>query len=130
MLVGMGIFFGAILASRILNERAMVQLEDAQKLALFDAFTGQRKYQLIPLVVLVLLYLGVSQAMAGSTVVVTAVFWLGLVAYATVAMVLNVSRMRGLDLPSSYLRSWITGRALVTTGVIAMIAGFFLAGVR
>lgn len=130
MMAGLGAFFAALIASRRIKERAFSALTDEQKLQLLDSFSGWTTLQLIPLAVLVLLYLGVSQLAPDSSTTVTVVFWLGLLIFAASSVGLNTLRLRRLPLPAGYTRSWLLSRALVFGGVVAMVAGLLLAGPR
>ncbi len=129
MLVGIGGFFAALISSRRMKAEAFAALDDTQKLAVLDAFSGHSLH-LVPLAVLVMLYLGVSQLTDGTGPLITVVFWLGLLAFACASVLLSTLRLRKLDLPSSYLRSWLRGRALVFGGVLLLMGSLFLAGVR
>jgi hypothetical protein len=130
LFVGIGAFFAALIASRRIKERAFTQLSDAEKLTLLDSFAGQRSLQLIPVAVMVMLYLGVSLLGDGSTQLITTVFWLGLGAYGLLSVGLSTLRLRSLDLPAHYLRSWLLGRALVFGGVLLMLGSVWAGGVR
>ena len=130
LMLGMGAFFAALIASRRMKERAFSQLDDAQKLAVLDSFAKRGSLQLIPLVVLVVIYLGVSQFMPDANRLVTLVFWLGLLLFGGISIGLNTRRLLTLDLPRSYTRSWLLGRAMMLSGVLAMMAGLYVSSVR
>ncbi len=128
LMLGMGAFFVALIASRRMKERAFSQQNDDQKLAVLDSFAARGSLQLIPLAVLVVLYLGVSQFLPDTTLV-TAAFWIGLLGFGGVSIGLNTRRLMALDLPPSYTRSWLLGRAMMLAGVLAMMAGLYASSV-
>jgi len=130
LMLGMGAFFAALIASRRMKERAFSQLNDTQKLAVLDSFSSRGSLQLIPLAVLVVIYLGVSQFMPDANTLVTTVFWLGLLLFGGISIGLNTRRLLGLDLPRSYTHSWLLGRAIMLGGVLAMMAGLYVSAVR
>ena len=130
MLVGMGAFFAALIASRHMKHRAFTTLSDEQKLLVLDAFGGMRAVQMIPIAVLVLLYLGVSMMSGGSSALVLTVFWLGLLVYGVLSVALQLARLRQLDLPESYTRSWLLGRAMVFGSMALMMLGLWFGGLR
>lgn len=129
-LLGVGVFFAALIAGRGMKERAFASLSDEQKLAVLDAFSGQRIARLVPITVMVLLYLGVSMMAEGSSTAVLIVFWLGLLAYGGLSVALQHIRLGQLDLPRSYMRSWMLGRVMIWGGMGLMLAGLWLGGLR
>ncbi|MDH5682600.1 MAG: hypothetical protein OEZ36_13500 [Spirochaetota bacterium] len=52
MITEIMVFLGAIILSRIINERAMKELSPEEKTRLLDSFSGMRAYSLIPLVLI------------------------------------------------------------------------------
>ncbi len=127
MMIGMGAFFATLIASRRIKERAFAALTDEQKLALLDSFSGNQALRMIPMAVLVLLFLAISQRAPESSTLITGVFWLGCLVYGAVTVTLNTLRLRRLDLPPAYTRSWLLGRALVFGGILTLLAAGFLA---
>ncbi len=128
--LGVLAFVGALITSRRMKERAFTALDEDQKLRVLDAFGGLRITQLVPIAALVLLYLGVSLVGQGSSDAVIAVFWLGLLLYGVLSVTLQLLRLRQLDLPPAYARSWLVGRLMVFGSMVLMILGFWLGGVR
>ncbi len=130
MLLAMGAFFGALVLSSIMKRRAWSQLDEAHRATVLDVFTGRFRRRLVPIIVLVVVFLTVSQITPGSPWLVDAVFWVGLPCYALTITVLDALQLRKMAMPSSYLRSWLASRAVFWAGAVFLLAGFYAAGIR
>jgi hypothetical protein len=122
LIVGMAAFLAGLIGSRALHDWGMKQLDDSQKLALLESYSGQRALRLIPLAAMVMLYIGASQLTTLSRSALTGVFWIGVVLYVFITVGLNAGRVLRLDLPSGYNRAWLAAQALSLVGVLALMA--------
>ena len=130
VLVGVLAFLAGVFGGRQLSERALQRLSDGDKLKLLASSSGWRRLQLLPLIALVLVWVGASQLLPGAEDLVRRIFWFGLLLYVLVAAWLSWTRQRRLELPRAYLDLWLQGRLLVLTGFVVLLGGFWLSGVR
>lgn len=116
--IGLVALFGAIIAGRVLSEKAMKQLNGDQKIRLMDSFSGFRKYSLIPLVVILVVYLLMVNANVLTGPSGHVIFLGGIVVYLLVSQVVAYRRLRRLDLPDSYLRTFRISQIVVLLGFV------------
>lgn len=115
-LIGLVALFGAIIAGRVLSEKAMKQLNADQKVQLMDAFSGIRKYSLIPLVVILVGYLLMVNAKVLTGAWGHVIFLGGIVAYLLVSQIITYRRLRRLSLPEEYIRTFRFSQVIVLLG--------------
>lgn len=123
-------FFVAVIASRVISDRALKNLSSDQKAALVDAFAGMRMYSLIPFVVIMVAYFVLIQHPVMSIQALT-VFYLGtFVIYIAWSYWFSRRRLLKLDLPKAYMTHVgiarivrFVGFALLLVAVLNM--GFF-----
>src|SRR5262245_23853807 len=98
----------------------MRTLTAEQKARFLDAFSTQRKYSLLPLIVVILVtfsFPGKLPLWALMSVLV--IYIIGLSIFA-------VRRMRSIELPASYIRAYTTGQAVQVGGLLFYFAALML----
>ncbi len=121
------LFITSIAVDRTRVQRAIRRLEPDERLRLLDAFTDRSPLRYLPIIALLVIFVGVSQLYPQATDLVLWVFWLGLAVYAGLSVLLDGRRLRGLDLPGHYMRTWLQGRTLTAVGFGLLVAGYWLA---
>lgn len=116
MTIGVVVLLLAVFGGRLINERGMSVLTPEQKARFIDAFSTQRKYSLLPLIAVVLL----SAAFPGRLPIWALLS--ALVAYVVAISVLGVRKMRSIELPGSYIRSYTTSQAFQIGGLLVYFA--------
>ena len=116
-------FLGAVIVSRIINERGYRGLGPDEKVRLMDGFSAARAYGLIPLVALIAVFWVVStQTNVDRTYVGIGYFSL-LILYVIVRAFLNHRKLIQLQMPSDYRRAFTIAQSVSFIG----IAWFFFA---
>ncbi len=120
MTYGLIAFLVGIIASRFLAEKGYATLTGDEKTRLMDGFSQHRKYSLIPLAVIVILYMGAMQVVPHSHRELTWALLAGTVLYLVATTVWMQRRLRALDLPPAYVRTFLLARAISFVGVLVL----------
>lgn len=124
--VGVVVLFAGIVGGRLVSERANRHLSMEQKAALMDAFSGQRRWSMVPLVVALIGYVvGLRLVHPTQQVFLLAGFLAALGLYLAVTAVLTLRRMVALELPDAYRSQYMLGRVIFYCGLI-VFAGLLL----
>jgi hypothetical protein len=114
--LGLLAFFAAFIAGRFIHERALRALTAEQKGQMMDAFSRQRQFSLVPLLAVVVLALVFPGLIP---------FWALLpllLLYIVGTLVYALRKMRTLELPQSYVRTYSTSQAVQFGGVLFYFA--------
>ena len=118
------IVFAVFIILRIVNEKALSKLSSDQKVLLLDGFSKMRIYNLIPLVVIIALYFYLLKNSSFNGHLIKAFYYLSLIAYLGVLIILVQKKLRSLNLPNSYIKTYSIVQALQ---IVALIFLFFVA---
>jgi len=124
MTYGLIAFLVGIVASRYLSERGYSTLSDAEKTRLMDGFSQHRKYSLIPLVLYVLLYLGAVRLFPEHHRDLTHILLGGTVVYMTSTSIWMKRRLKALEIPPSYVKTFLWARGISFVAVLVMFGSF------
>ncbi|MFA4943111.1 MAG: hypothetical protein WC789_00230 [Lentisphaeria bacterium] len=125
-LTGLLVCFACVIASRVLSERAVRGLTGEQKTALAEAFAKTRMWQLLPVATLVLLYL-LFQWLGWFKGLIMGLYFAGLALCFIGLHVAAAIKLRRLQLPASYTRTYAFARLLVFLGFIFLAATLWVA---
>lgn len=114
---GYVVLLGSVVVARILNERGYRQLDDAEKLRLMDGFSATRAYSLIPLLLLIGAFWGLSSLPGIDHTLLAIGYFVGLLTYIVVLAVFNHRRMLSLEMPDNYRKTFGLSRIISFTGV-------------
>ena len=120
--IALVVFLLTSIAGRVINERAQRQLTAEQKAELLDAFSSQRAFGLIPLVVLVGIYFVLVYRTSMPYRTVTFGYFGALLVYLGIMFRSTQRTMRGLALPPSYMKLFGVGRVVQYLGVGVLLA--------
>lgn len=119
--VAYGTMIAAVIAARIIQERALRQLTTEEKGRLVEAFSGLRLVSLIPLAAVAGLYFLMTSLGALTAQVMLAIYLPALLIF-FVGMHLAIRRkLRALGVHPAYLRAHAIGRGLVLVGFAAVL---------
>ena len=107
LMIGLAALFAGVISSRFVLEAALARLTADKKAQLIDGFATQRKFGVIALVGIVIALMQWPYAMAG----VLAVYVIG-------SQVWSYRRLRTLDMPVEYLKSFAVAASLSIAGVL------------
>ncbi|NOT63448.1 MAG: hypothetical protein HOP19_24825 [Acidobacteria bacterium] len=124
-LVGIALYFVALMASRVFTERALRTLDTTQKATFMGAFSAMRIYALVPLLVLFLLYFVISRQGLFVSSTLLLIFWLLLVVYLIAVQWFSARKIKRLNLPTEFNRNYGIARAC-SLGGLALLVSFVL----
>ena len=121
VLAGVLIFVATAYVSRSIMAKGIVTLSKAQKATLLETFTKLRKYNIMPAVVIFIIFFVLMNLFPTYSTM-----WLILVFTAFILSSLAIQaytyqQMKAVDLPPTYIRSYLQATALRFTGVIVVI---------
>ena len=110
-------FVMTILASRFLNEKANRHLDEQARSALIDVFAGFRFQFLIPIVIIILSFFLFIKLYPESYRAISLIYFGLLVIYMAVTNIITFRKMKVLELPQSYTRTFIASKAIMYAGL-------------
>ena len=126
-LVAAAVLFAAFLLNRFIMTNAMKQLDDATKLKFIKVFSRRNNYSTIILVAVIFLYFWAIQSYPQHNLVISGVY-IGLyLAYATIKSFLDYGKLKQIETPADYIKSYILASLIFIAGVLFM-AGIYGAG--
>lgn len=110
-------FVITILVSRFLNEKANRHLDEQARSALIDVFAGFRFQFLIPIVVIILSFFLFIKLYPDRYRTISLIYFGLLVVYMAGTNIITFRKMKALDLPLSYTRTFIASKAVMYAGL-------------
>jgi hypothetical protein len=110
-LLGLGLLITSTIASRFISEAGLRQLSGEQKVIVIDAFAFQRKYSLLMVLGVFVIFYRMPTVLLAFLVL----YLLGATAWA-------FRRLSQLALPASYRRAYLLAQGAQMAGVLAYIA--------
>jgi len=124
MELAIGVLLCTIVLSRLLSERALRRLSQDQKASLLDAFSGLRAYSAIPVVVLVVAFLGLGRSGIVPVRPLFTGYGVAVLAYLAGMFWYTRRKLATLELPQEYLQQFWIARSLSLVGVVVFLAAF------
>ena len=115
---GLVLFISAYIISRIISESSLRKLSIEQKAILLDAFSSYRIYSLIGVFVIVVSYLLASYFLWQYDRFVTPFFFGLIILVLIFNSIFAYNKLRTLDLPGGYLRTFWLSAVIQYIGVI------------
>lgn len=110
------------LAARIISEKAFKLLDGEQKVEVLDAFSGMRKWSLVPLIIIFLMFaLGDCSADIASTVINISAF-VGILVHLLIMHFLVRKKINELSVPGDYKRKLMIARWVSYAGIGFLVA--------
>ena len=108
----------AIIASRIVSERALKQLSTEEKGTLLDSFSSHRLYNTAVILGLFVVYFAATNYFPQSYSMLTLIFIVLFFAVSATISVLSYKKLKALKLPKGYIKSFLVSMAIQYAGVI------------
>ena len=119
--IGLLAWVFALLINRLLAERALRELTSEQKASLLDSFSSFRTYGKIAVAVLLIVFIGAIQILPALRLEFLWIF-LAVVFLSQIArLTWSYLRMRKLDVPKSYVNSFVLRCIIYFSGVTIFI---------
>ncbi|MEZ4453264.1 MAG: hypothetical protein R3B09_27625 [Nannocystaceae bacterium] len=119
-----GALITAVIAARILQERALRKLTTEEKGRLVEAFSGFRMVALIPLAAIAALYFTMSSLDLLTTTTLLAIYFPALLVFMVVMHAVVRRKLLSLGVHPDYVRAHAIGRALVFVGIALVMLAF------
>ena len=107
----------AVIASRIVSERALKQLSNDEKGKLLDSFLSHRLYNTIVILGLVVAYFVATNYFPQSFSTLTLIFIILFFTVSATISVLSYKKLRALNMPAGYIKSFLVSMAIQYAGV-------------
>jgi hypothetical protein len=121
-LLGLAMFVGAYIVSRIVRERALKRLSTEQKAQLLDAFSGYRTYFMSAAVCLPLLYFVAIKLWPARQSFLAPLFFVSFGLLLLITSWLSFRKLKQLSLPTDYVRSFLISSGLQYIGIAFLFA--------
>jgi len=115
--VAFGLCLTALIASRIIQERALAKLSTEAKGRLVEAFSAHRMVALIPIAAIAALYFAMASLDAITTQTLLTIYLPVVLLFVAGSQVYVHRKLRTLGLDPAYLRAHAIGRGLGLIGV-------------
>ena len=121
LFIGLIVLVAAVIVARSVGERAQGTLTNTQKLQVGEQLATLRKVQLVPLLLLLVVYfLLVKLTVIPSEIL----YWATLVTLAAYVIALNIfvfRRLKRLQLPAEYFRLLVASRSIQLVGLAVFL---------
>lgn len=121
--IAFGVFFAAVIAARILQERALRRLTTEEKGRLVEAFSAYRMIALLPLAAAAGLYFLMSSLDALTVGTMLAIYVPSSLGFAVVMQALMYRKLLALAVDPGYLRVYSVCRVLMLAAFVVLILG-------
>ena len=119
-LIGLVILFAAYAINRFVMTEATKKLADSDKLKIFEVFSKRNNFSTILVLTLVLLYFGALQYLPHFIIPITAVYLTLYVVYLIFRFATNYRKLRQMEMPANYIKSFITSYSIFILGFFGM----------
>jgi hypothetical protein len=121
-LLGIVILFAAIVISRVISERALKQLTTEDKARLLDSFSVYRIANIALLLGIMIVWFVAIRFLPQWNSTLTIIFVVSFLGVSIVISVLSYRKMKGLNLPASYIKNYLLSLAIQYFGVAFVFA--------
>ncbi|MGH9752182.1 MAG: hypothetical protein ACREA2_05305 [Blastocatellia bacterium] len=111
------ILFSAIVISRIITERALKRLNSEDKARLLDSFSGYRIFNSALLLGVFIIWFVADKYSPHWRSTLTIIFALSFLGVSAAISILSYRKMKGLNLPAGYIKSYLLSLAIQYLGV-------------
>ncbi len=122
--VGFGVFLAAIVATRIIQERALRKLDTQAKGRLVEAFASFRLASLVPLAGLAAFYLVMTRLETVTLGMLLAVYAPAMLVFTLVMQLLVHRKLRAMEVDREYLRVYTASRTIVLLAFVVLLLSF------
>jgi hypothetical protein len=102
------------------SERALRQLSTEEKGTLLDSFSSYRLYNTVVSLGLVVAYIAATSYFPRSYSTLTLIFIILFFTISATVSVLSYQKLKNLNMPNGYIRSFLISLAIHYTGVVAI----------
>jgi hypothetical protein len=126
MMYGLIGFLVCIAASRLLAERGLAKLTVEEKALLIDRFSNQRKYSMVPLIIMLAAFFGALKLTPEQTPLLVNALLVLSVLYVLASGALGYRTLKAMNCPPEYIGNYLAARTLSTVGMVIFFVSLFL----
>ena len=119
-LIGFAILLVAYAINRFVMTEATKKLADSDKLRIFDVFSRRNNFSTVLVLILVFLYFGALQYLPHFIIQITGVYLALFCAYLILRFASNYRKLKQMQMPSNYIKSFITSYCVFLLGFLGM----------
>jgi hypothetical protein len=119
--IGVGLFFTAIVATRIAQERALRKLDTEAKGRMVEAFSSFRIASLLPLAAVAAMYFAMTSMDAVSFATMLAIYLPATLVFVGVMQLLIHRKLRAMSIDRDYLRVYSISRSVMLVAFVVMM---------
>jgi len=120
----------SVVVSRIVSERALRQLSTEEKGTLLESFSSYRLYNTVVILGLVVAYIAATNYYPRSYSMLTLIFIILFFTISGTVSVLSYQKLRNLNMPSGYIKSFLISLAIQYAGVAAIFLPMMLQAIK
>jgi len=124
-LIGLVFLFAAYAINRFIMTEATKKLSDSDKLRIFEVFSRKNNYATISVLILIVIYFASLQYFPHFVEHITVVYVSVFLAYLLFRFVTNYKKLKQMEMPSAYIKSFISSYSIFILGFIGMIFCLF-----
>lgn len=110
----------AVIASRIVSERALRQLSAEEKGTLLDSFSSYRLYNTVVILGLVVAYIAALNYFPRSYSTLTLIFIILFFTVSGTISILSYQKLKNLNMPDGYIKSFLISLGIQYAGVAVL----------
>ena len=126
IIIGVLVFLVLTYVARMINEKGLKLLDESKKALLIDAFSGQRKFITLPLIILILLFFAALKFFMEYYVFIISGYLVITIIYILAAVIISYRKLKKLDFPKSYLKFFIYSQIVRFTGIVLLFSFVFI----
>lgn len=123
--IGIIILFAAYAVNRFVMTEAAKKLDDSMKLKIFEVFSKRNNYATIFVLAVIVLYFGALQFIPDKIILFSAIYSIVIVAYLLFRFVSNYRKLKQMEMPAGYIKSFIISYSVFLLGFIGMGVSMF-----
>ncbi len=120
----------SVVVSRIVSERALKQLSTEEKGTLLESFSSYRLYNTVVILGLVVAYIAATNYYPRSYSTLTLIFIILFFTISGTVSVLSYQKLRNLNMPSGYIKSFLISLTIQYAGVAAIFLPMMLQAIK
>lgn len=127
-IIGIVVFFGFVMLSRFILDKANKQLDEDKKAILIDDFSKQRMINFVMLIAVIVFYFVVTSF---NLIDPTLAFIIYITVFGLIFIgneVVNYRKFKARNFPDFYIRAYITSSAIRAIGIVSFISFLLLMG--
>jgi hypothetical protein len=114
--LGIIVMLICIVLSRIISEKAHKNLTSEQKVSLIDSFSEMRKYNLLPLAVIFIVFIFAKYLKPALGMSFYIIFLIAILSFLVGLQIIVFRKLKRLEMPKSYTKIYVLSKIIVLSG--------------